>query len=168
MKPTTKRLREVFHYDKNTGFFHRKKKTGYKGRIGAIVGGLKQHGYISIQIDRYRDYAHRFAWLWVTGKWPKEIDHINGNRSDNRWINLREATRFQNNGNRKLAFKYKNYHLPKGVIQFKTKTGELRYSGRITIRGKQVWFSRKTTIQEAHKDYMTAAQKYFGEFARAK
>ena len=98
MKPTRAELKEIIDYDSETGNFFR----FWKGKPDCKrIGVLKKHGYIVFQVNGHRDYAHRFAWLFMTGKWPTEIDHINGDRSDNRWENLRKTTRFLNNGNRK-------------------------------------------------------------------
>jgi len=94
---TAERLRELLTYDPATGVF--KWKTGGKGRRPDLVaGGLHPVlGYWYIGVDRVKYPLHRVAWLYMTGEWPKEeIDHINGVRSDNRWSNLREATKGQN------------------------------------------------------------------------
>lgn len=164
MKPTSSQLKESVHYDPKTGLFSRKWKTR---PTFENIGSRKKHGYIMFQVNGHRDYAHRFAWLYMTGKWPKELDHINGDRSDNRWLNLREATRFQNNGNRKFNSKKKHYHLPKGVIQRKTKGGSISYYARIVVKNKQICSRTCSNPDFAHELYMALAKKYFGEFARA-
>jgi len=167
LKPTASRIREVLNYDPYTGIFTRKKKTGCKGVVGRPVGNLKAHGYISIQIDGHRDYAHRLAWVHMTGRWPKEIDHINGVRLDNRWKNLRLANRTQNNANRRFNSRKKHQHLPKGVIQVTNKDGSLSFYGKLTINGKQICSPAYRHPDNAHLAYLHLAIKYFGEFARA-
>lgn len=165
---TIRRLRKVVQYNPRTGTFRRKLKTGCKGRIGELMGSLKPHGYIAIQIDGYRTYAHRLAWAWMTGKWPKEIDHVNGNRSDNRWANLRKATRFQNNGNRRFNHKKKHNHLPKGVVQIDNLDKTFTYYGRISMDGRQKWSKPYIDPNAAHEAYMEMAKIQYGNFARAK
>lgn len=164
MKPTRRQLMESVHYDPKTGLFTRKWKTR---PTFEDIGSKKRHGYIVFQVCGHRDYAHRFAWLYMTGEWPKELDHINGDRSDNKWFNLRKATRFQNNGNRKFNLKKKHNHLPKGVIQRKNRGGTISYYGRIVVNNKQIWSTAQSNPEAAHDLYMNLAKKYFGKFARA-
>lgn len=166
MRPTAEKVREWLDYDPETGFFHVKKKSKFKGVIGARAGSLKPHGYISIQFDGYRDYAHRLAWVWMTGTWPIEVDHKNNDRSDNRWINLRECTRQQNNANRSIQQKYVHHDLPRGVIRVLNRGGSVSYHGRIIVDEKQIHLGSYPTPDEAHAAYSQAAKDYFGEFAR--
>lgn len=167
MRPSQQNIKKYVLYMAETGDFYRIGKVGCKGIIGEKVGRLKSHGYIVFQVAGHRDYAHRFAWLYMTGKWPKELDHINGSRNDNRWLNLREATRTQNNANRKLCNKKKYHNLPKGVLIRKNRGGSISYYGRIIVNGKQIWSTAQSNPDNAHKLYMALARKYFGEFARA-
>ena len=82
---------------KTHGWFRWKISRGNKTKIGDVVGCLGSDGYWSIQIDGKRYNEHRLVWLYQRGKWPKnQLDHINRDRSDNRLINLREATNQQN------------------------------------------------------------------------
>ena len=110
---TASYLRSILHYDKETGIFtwrtrppgHFKTSRAHLIRnarfAGAKAGHLcESHGYVQIRIDKKLYLAHRLAWLYMTGEWPvNDIDHINMNRSDNRFSNLREATRSQNLSN---------------------------------------------------------------------
>lgn len=163
MRPTVNQLKESVHYDPKTGLFSRKWKTR---PTFEHIGSKKKHGYIVFQVCGHRDYAHRFAWLYMTGKWPKELDHINGDRGDNRWLNLRRATRTQNNGNRKLCNKKKYHHLPKGVLLRKNRGGSIGYMARINYKNRQIHISTHKTMEEAHAAYMAMAKKLFGDFAR--
>src|ERR1700674_1345685 len=94
------RLRAVLLYDPETGVFTRRINRG-KWKAGAQVGWLRPDGYIGIGLDYHEYLAHRLAWLYVTGEWPIDVDHENTCRSDNRWDNLREASRSQNMRNMK-------------------------------------------------------------------
>lgn len=97
---TASRLREILHYDPETGVFTRLVHRG--GEMpGAIAGSLDPvNGYVRICIDGVSYKAHRLAWLYMKGEWPAAlIDHRNMNRADNRLDNLRPATVMQNNQN---------------------------------------------------------------------
>ncbi|PPS61017.1 HNH endonuclease signature motif containing protein [Pseudomonas sp. BRM28] len=93
---TRERLREQLTYDRETGEFRwavRKQKV----KLGSVAGKVKKSGYVEIRIDLVSYQAHRLAWLYVTGQWPQgDIDHINRSPGDNRFVNLREASRSQN------------------------------------------------------------------------
>lgn len=96
---TPERLRYLLSYNPETGvliWIGGKRKK----RIGTTAGGPGQGGYLRLMVDGQRYMLHRLAWLHVTGKWPvNEIDHISGDKKDNRFKNLREATREINTQN---------------------------------------------------------------------
>ncbi|MGE0038076.1 MAG: HNH endonuclease [Xanthobacteraceae bacterium] len=103
------------------------------------------------------------AWLYVTGTWPIEhVDHINGIRSDNRFVNLRLATNSENarNSRRRInnACGYKGVHYKKRLKKF---VAQIRVAGRVFHLGVF------RTADEAHAAYCKAAKEHFGEFARA-
>lgn len=99
---TQKRLKEVLHYNPDTGIFTWKIKTARCVKIGSIAGSVVSNNYIHLAIN-YRDYkAHRLAWLYIHGVWPEnEIDHIDHNPKNNKLINLRSVTTKENSKNRK-------------------------------------------------------------------
>lgn len=101
---TQERLRELLTYRPDTGEFVWRKKTSNRVKIGERAGRVAVNGYRGIRIDNTLHYAHRLAYLYVTGGWPSEqIDHINRVRDDNRWCNLRPATCSENQQNLGLA-----------------------------------------------------------------
>jgi hypothetical protein len=103
---TQERLRELLHYNPDTGIFTRLVRTSQNMRVGDIAGNLDCRGYLVFCICGIKYYAHRVAWLYMTGKWPvDEIDHINGIKNENRWENLREATPTINVQNQRKAQK---------------------------------------------------------------
>jgi hypothetical protein len=99
---TQKQLKELLSYDSNTGVFTWIKKTSNRAPVGNVAGYLNHDGYVYIKINNKIYSAHRLAWLFTNKAYPENmIDHINGNRSDNRICNLREATRVENAYNQK-------------------------------------------------------------------
>lgn len=166
MRPTADRVRELLRYEPDTGHFYWLVERHPSYPVGSRAGSQRAHGYIAISIDGCRYYAHQLAWLLMTGCWPPEIDHENGTRNDNRWINLRECTRQQNNGNRFVQRKYVHHDLPRGVIRVKNRGGSISYNGRIVFNNKQIHLGAYRTPDAAHAAYLQAAKQFFGEFAR--
>ena len=99
---TIERLKEVVSYAPSTGRFVWLQANSACVKVGDEAGsGRDSKGYRRIQIDGVRYRAHRLAWFYMTGRWPPdEIDHKDLDTSNNRWANLRLATRKQNNENR--------------------------------------------------------------------
>jgi len=157
------RLHELLTYNGETGVFTWKKRTSNAARLGGVAGSLS-HGYREIGIDGERYRAHRLVWLLTHGRWPTAfIDHINGDRDDNRLCNLREASSMENSRNmrrhrdNRAGFKGatycpKRYHLP--------------WQSRICVKGKTRPLGWYATAEEAHQAYLKAAREVFGEFAR--
>ena len=147
---TTDQLRAVLDYDPATGIFMWRWRHGLRGSAnaryaGKVTGEVVKDGYIRIMLNRTRYMAHRLAWLYVYGQWPKDqIDHINRITSDNRISNLREATHSQNNV-RACAMKNSN----SGVLGvFRSKT-EGKWCVSVTRNGKTTHLGTYTTIEEA-------------------
>lgn len=156
-------LRKVLSYDMDTGRFARLASTTRTDLIGCIAGSPQNNGYIAIHISGRLYLAHRLAFLYVNGKWPDdEVDHINGDRKDNRWSNLRNASHSQNCQNAKS----KGRSLPKGVELATEPRRRKRYFARIMANGKRYSLGYFYTPEEAHAAYMAAAVKRHGEFAR--
>ena len=154
---TAQRLRERMNYDPRTGHF-----TWIDGpRAGKRAGSLcKTTGYIILGIDGRTYRAHRCAWLWQYGVWPiDEIDHVNRVRDDNRFANLREATRAENNRNRGTA--HLNQTGKKGVL-FNRLTG--LHSATIMCDGEVFDLGLHKTSAAAHAAYARASRILHGEF----
>ena len=149
---TAERLREILNYDPDTGVFTWRVPKGRRVKAGAVAGCDNGDEYIRIRIDG-RDYrAHRLAWLYVHGCWPSDqLDHINGNRSDNRMSNLREATPAENNQNR--AISSKNTSGFPGVHWHRAKC---KWQAQINVNGKKRHLGWLSDPAEAHAAYTAA------------
>jgi hypothetical protein len=157
--PSQAELRELFHYDPETGVFTHLQTRG-KGKKGATVGKVNMHGYVEMRVFNKLFGAHRLAFLYMTGELPVlpfMVDHINGSRSDNRWINLRIADYQQQVWN--TTAHHHNQSGLKGAWPCKT-TG--RWQSIIQDGAKRVWLGRFDTAEEAHQAWIKAATELRG------
>jgi hypothetical protein len=157
---TQERARELVAYDPETGLF--RWTVGRVGcSAGAVAGSACTNGYRRIKLDRREYLAHRLAWFWMTGAWPsREIDHANGDKSDNSWRNLREATRSQNKANTRARSDSAS-----GVKGVRWHRGKWRAS--IEVDGRAINLGRFDDMADAAAAYDTAELQRFGQFARA-
>jgi hypothetical protein len=159
---THDRLCEVIAYDPETGIFTWRGKPRLRRKlIGAPAGNRSAASrYIDIEIDQRRYQAHRLAWFYVHEEWPTGlIDHINGDKADNRIANLRIATKSLNAANAKRPATNTSGH--KGVY--------LRPNGWracIKINGRQRFLGHFKRKDDAIAAYTAAAEKAFAAFAR--
>lgn len=150
-------------YDPVTGVFTWLVSGG--GRKAGDVCGCSHNneGYVNIQLAGKMYRAHRLAWFYVFGRWPDVVDHINGNRKDNRLINLRNCTHRENIRNSRTNVN--NTSGVKGVGWCKTKN---RWRARIEADGKDHHIGYFSTIEEAEKAVVDARNRLHGCFARHK
>ena len=157
---TRARLRALLRYDPQTGEFRWRKQMSQSIKPGDIAGGLNKEGYLKITITRRQYPAHQLAWLYMTGRRCRlVIDHKDANRANNRWDNLRCATRSQSSANRPPH--RNNACGLKGA--WRNGSG---WCATIRKNGRQHYLGSFRTPQEAHAAYVKAARKLFGEFAR--
>jgi hypothetical protein len=152
---TQSRLRELLSYDPQTG--------EWRNRATGRAVGTIDHGYIRIKVDCQKHYAHRLAFLYMNGEWPPQsVDHKDTNGLNNKWSNLRLATKAQNGANR--GAQNSNRSGTKGV-SFCVATGKWRAD--IKPAGKTINLGRFDSIERASEAYAAAAEKHYGEFARS-
>lgn len=158
---TLERLLVLLFYNPETGLFYWRVDRG-AAKVGDVAGYRHDDGYVRIGLDGKHYKAHRLAWFYMTGLWPAEdVDHRDLNRSNNRWSNLRSATRAQNHANRK-AQKRNRLGL-KGVSR--TRAG--KFTAMINKNKVRTHLGTFATAAEAHAAYAKAATVLHGEFGRA-
>jgi HNH endonuclease/AP2 domain len=161
---TQERLKELLHYDPETGVFRWLQPPSYVVKRGDVAGSLnKTTGYRLIHIGGRNYKAHRLAWLYMTGAWCRPmIDHRDCDRTNNRWKNLRCATFSANAANRGRP--RNNASGFKGVHR-RRDSGKWR--AQIWKDGRAIYLGQFRTPEEAHAAYVAKARELFGEFARA-
>jgi hypothetical protein len=156
-------LKSVLRYDPMTGLFTwlSDVRTGRgNGRVqipaGTVAGATanKTKGYLKIGVNGRRYYAHRLAFLWMTGAWPNlHVDHIDGDGSNNRWANLRDVSRSVNLQNRKAATA-KNTNQLLGVTK-----NHKRFMAQISTAGCWKYLGTYDTPEQAHEAYIKAKRE---------
>lgn len=153
MSISPERLRELLVYDAETGVFTR--RVGARSRqAGTIVGTRDSYGYLVTKIQRRMYKLHRLAWLYMTGEWPDQIDHIDGIRDNNRWSNLRNVDGATNQQNQRRA---QGDNRSCGLLGV-TRLGD-RWMARILVAGKRVQIGSFSTPEAAHAAYVAAKRE---------
>lgn len=148
---THERLLQVLAYDAETGVFTWRLRTSIRVKVGSQAGTLRKDGYIYVGIDGGKYLLHRLAYFYQHRRWPAvDVDHINGNRADNRASNLRDATRSENMQNRREA---NSNNLSTGVLGvYKARK---RFRAKIEIDYESRSLGYFDTIEEAAAAYAT-------------
>lgn len=160
-RPSKKYLKSVLRYNRRTGIFYWKKSPSNNVRAGDVAGTVKNPpGYIAICIKNRRYYAHAIAWMLVYGRWPKEVDHKNRNKSDNRISNLRLATSSQNHINTGLP--RHNTSGAKGVFWHRKAR---KWQAQIQVDGSMIYLGLHRSKTAAILARRAASKLHFGAFA---
>lgn len=147
---TAEALRELLSYDPANGEFRWKRS---RARTGMVAGVVRCNGYRVIVIGKLQFLAHRLAWLYMTGGWPlMAVDHRNGDRDDNRWHNLREASTGENLQNQRHAHK-RNVG---GVLGVSWCAERDNWRAMIMVNGKRHFLGRYKNKDDAEQAYLRA------------
>lgn len=159
--PSQDYLHRIFDYDAATGQLIWRRREDRRDNWnavwpGRVAGTLRNDGYICVNIDRKQYAAHRIIWKWVSGDDPvEEIDHVDGVKTNNRFLNLRGATFAENRQNSASRGPFK-----KGVYQ--NRHGA--FVAQIKQEDKHWYLGCFTSESEAHAAYAGAARVLFGDF----
>lgn len=154
---------EILSYDAKSGSFFWKERRSPSCLKGQKAGFVGKRGYVDITIDGKKFKAHTLVWLLETGEFPEVfLDHKDGDRTNNIFSNLRQATSSQNQRNRgkKLSESSSMY---KGVDW---REDYRSWRARIRAEGKQISLGHFQSETEAALAYNEAAKKHFGEYAK--
>ena len=150
-------LDELFIFDSTIGFFNRVSRG--RAKAGSRAGFVDVHGYRRICVSGVKLYEHHLVWFYIHGEWPTELDHKDGDRSNNAFSNLRLADRSENNFNAERpvgASGLRGAYLDKRTM---------RWYSHIQLRGQVIHLGMFDSAEEAHQAFMTAVDRYHGEFA---
>lgn len=162
MRISPSRLHELLHYDPNTGklFWLDVPAVYQRVRGKEAFTSVGAGGYRVGRVEGGFYLAHRVIWAMQTGRWPEEVvDHINHNKLDNSWSNLRSASISQNTANRKIGLGLSKFV---GVTKRKD-TG--RWVAQIKRNGRHISLGCFDSEVEAATAYNKAALEVHGEFA---
>lgn len=146
-------LKAVLDYNLESGLFHWRTYTSGQIRAGDVAGGLSAFGYVRVKINGKRYMAHRLAWLYIHGNWPQgDIDHINGDKTDNRIANLRDVPAVTNQQNRRAATKRN----ATGFLGVSARSDRQGFRAQIYVNKRQVFLGNFDTAESAHAAYLLA------------
>ena len=154
---TPARAAELFTYEPETGVLRWKERAARCINVGDAAGFLRADGYITVNHQRRSYQAHRLAWAIVHGSWPHMLDHINGDKADNRIYNLRLSDVGLNTQNQRRAHKS---NLSSGIlgVHFYERTG--RWRATIWANGKNHFLGYHATAGEAQRVYIEAKRRF--------
>jgi hypothetical protein len=129
----------------------------YRAKAGDVAGGVcKPLGYWQIRLDQRTYLGHRLAWLHVHGRWPVGvIDHINGDRGDNRLSNLREVSQRTNTENQRKVIR----GTASGLLGVYPYGNQGRFTSKIKVGRENIHIGCFDTAEEAHEAYLTAKRQ---------
>jgi len=153
---TANELKEALDYDPSTGVFTWKKKRCGRGKLGKVAGVIRPDGYMEVCVYGATYKSHRLAWLYVHGEFPAhQIDHIDGNRANNRIENLRDLPKVLNMQNQRRPQK----HNTSGFLGVSWQKNRRKWEARISVSNVQHFLGVHDTAEEAYQAYLAAKRK---------
>ena len=152
------KLKGELNYNPETGSLWWKKSCSGR-KMDKPAGTIRKDGYTQVRFKGKSYYAHVVIFMIMEGYRPRQVDHINGDRSDNRWCNLREACPRTNGYNSRVA---KDNNSGYKGVDFRKDSGKWR--ARISTTFGRLEVGYFDSPEEAHKAYKEAADKYHGDF----
>ena len=154
-QPLTQALvQKFFEYDPVSGELTRRLPTS-NNYVGEVVGTLKNNGYLSVGFGDKEYLVHRLIWLYVKGYLPDQVDHIDHDRLNNSWVNLREVNNTDNSKNTSVSSN--STTKVNGVSFMKSRN---KYRATIVVNRKQVHLGLFEDINDAVKARKDADIKY--------
>jgi hypothetical protein len=152
---TAARLRELVSYDPETGHFTAR-VTWPKTPAGKRLGTIGPLGYVQMGLAYGKYYAHRLAFLYVTGEWPAgTVDHVDGERANNRWNNLRDVPHGVNVENVLRARK----HSSSGLLGASWSTRRGHWTATVRVKGRNIYIGSFDSAEAAHTAYLEAKRR---------
>ena len=151
---TIRKIKSYLRYEPTTGKIYR--KDGVRP-----LGWNDAYGYTLVYVDKKYYTAHRLAFILMGHPLPTQVDHINGDKSDNRWCNLRPSTHATNQFNKGKQARNKSGY--KGVTWDKNAK---KWKSQIGIDGRVIFLGYFDCPKAAHESYKVGAKKYHGDFRR--
>lgn len=151
---------EHLRYCEETGNIYRKKNSRMGPKLNFLqpAGFVMNSGYRALKVCGHRVMCHRAAFVLMNGRFPEfEIDHINGDKLDNRWVNLRECTKAQNAQNRAKLCTRRAWSKHMGVSYSKKRSN---WFASIDVNKKRIYLGSFETEEEAAKAYADAKAIY--------
>lgn len=150
---TQARLKELLHYNPETGEFRWLTDVSSTGRAGEVAGCTKgAANYVVIRLDRRLYLAHRLAFLYMEGEFPPAlVDHRDTNKANNRWKNLRHATKGGNAQNKKVA---QSNNKRSGLLGVYWSERNQKWGAKVVVNRKQHHGGFHETPEIAHQAYV--------------
>lgn len=152
-------LKKIFDY--KDGNLIRKVKTSNRVNVGDVVGSNNGNGYLRMAVLGKYFYVHRIIFMWNFGYFPNEIDHIDGNRTNNKIENLREATHSENGKNLTLRKSNKV-----GINGVRFDADRNKWYSSICVNKKKKHLGRFVNLEDAISARKKAENEFFGEWSR--